>query len=75
MMSVTVALGPPLNENGPKSFRVELHEGSSIRGLLDALGMASSENLLIVRNGRVVDANHRLQEGDQIVLLYPLSGG
>jgi sulfur carrier protein ThiS len=57
-------------------LEVELAPDSSMESLLHQLQIQlSPEHMLLVRNGRVVEAGQVLQDGDQINLMPAISGG
>lgn len=69
--------GPVRVEPGQKKgeFIVELPDNASVRNLVERLGVKSPENLLVIVNGRVPPADTPLSHGDQVMIVYPLSGG
>jgi len=57
-------------------FDVTLQSGTSLAGLLDALGIASPSVHLTIVNGRVVhDRASGLSDGDRVALFPPVGGG
>ena len=78
MANIRVELGPALSDKigkGEKRIEVRVADGSSIKELLNLLGLPSSEDLLIVKNGKSVDEGCELRDGDEVTLLYALTGG
>lgn len=57
-------------------FTVELDEEAGVADLLAALELdLSPEHLLVLIDRRRVGPEHRLQDGDQVQLFPPISGG
>ena len=54
---------------------VELPDNTPIRDLVKGLGISSPEYLLVIVNGHVPPADTPLSDGDQVMIVYPLSGG
>lgn len=71
------SLQPVLVTPGQKKgeFIVELPDSTSVRSLVERLGVKSAENLLVIVNGHVPPADTPLSHGDQVMIVYPLSGG
>lgn len=79
-MKVTVLLHSILQIETPEGMinrlEVDLPPGSTIESLLFKLQIKlSPEHLLLARNGRVVDVDQPLQEGDLVNLMPAMSGG
>ena len=66
---------------GAQRLSVELHEGSAVADLLQNLAERYPEfaqrrgSLAVARGDTVVAATQRLQDGDQLALIPPVSGG
>lgn len=55
---------------------VELEEGATVVSLLKSLQLEiAPEHLLVVIDRRRVDPEHRLNDGDEVHLFPPISGG
>ena len=79
-MNITVHLHTILQRQTPdgpqREVDVTLLTGSSIEDLLHDLGVTVPiEAMLMVMNGRLVEPQQRLQDGDQIHLMPAMSGG
>ena len=79
-MRVTVLLHSILQIETPEGIinhlEVDMPPGSTIESLLHQLQIKlSPEHLLLARNGRVVDVDQPLQEGDLVNLMPAMSGG
>jgi len=79
-LKVTVLLHSILQIETPEGMinrlEVDLPPGSTIESLLHQLQIKlSPEHLLLARNGRVVDVDQPLQEGDLVNLMPAMSGG
>jgi MoaE-MoaD fusion protein len=74
---VTVRLFAGLRERAGEAERVlELAEGSAVDDAWSALGLGERPGgLLFAVNRRYVDENHPLQDGDELALIPPVSGG
>jgi molybdopterin converting factor small subunit len=57
--------------------RLELPEGTTIRGLIGLTGLALTHIwvLPVFVNGERVSRSHRLKDGDLVVFLNPTAGG
>ena len=78
LMQVKVlAFGPLAEEMGGREHIVEVPPSTSIRFLLEELGVDGwiSQGLVISMNGEKVDGDEPLSEGDEVALLPPVSGG
>ncbi len=79
-MEVTVRLHTILRRPSPEGLlgklTVELEEGATVVSLLKSLQLEiAPEHLLVVINRRRVDPEHRLNDGDEVHLFPPISGG
>jgi molybdopterin converting factor small subunit len=77
---VTVRLHTTLRRAGPKGavaqLTLELAPGAKVQSVLDALGIAPDEDLvLLVVNNRIAGAETVLAEGDEVRLIPAISGG
>ena len=78
LMQVKVlAFGPLAEEMGGREHIVEVPPSTSIRFLLEEMGVDGwiSQGLVICVNGEKVDGDEPLSEGDEVALLPPVSGG
>lgn len=79
-MNVTVHLHTILQRQTPEGLvgrlAVSLPEDTTMAGLLDYLEIdLGPEHLLLVVNGRTVELQRVLQDGDQVNLMPAISGG
>jgi molybdopterin synthase catalytic subunit/molybdopterin converting factor small subunit len=76
-VQVTVRLFAGLRERaGTAGRELELPEGSSVEDAWGGLGLgAQPPGLLFAVNRRYVDLNHVLNEGDELAVIPPVSGG
>lgn len=79
-MKITVHLHSILQIQTPEGMinrlEVDLPSQSTMEDLLRQLQIElSPEHLLLARNGRVVDVDQTLQEGDLVNLMPAMSGG
>ena len=77
MQVKVLAFGPLAEEMGGREHIVEVPPSTSIRLLLEEMGVDEwiSQGLVISMNGEKVDGDEPLSEGDEIALLPPVSGG
>ena len=85
MISVKIILFASLRESlGDSEFDLELSEGSSVSGLVEALGVAkgqrwtellSGEKVLSAINHTMVDDQQLIQNGDEVAFFPPVTGG
>jgi len=85
MISVKIILFASLRESlGDSEFDLELSEGSSVSGLVEALGVAkgqrwtellSGEKVLSAINHTMVDEQQLIQNGDEVAFFPPVTGG
>jgi sulfur carrier protein ThiS len=79
-LRVTVHLHSILQIETPEGMlnrlEVVLPQGSTMASLLERLQISiSPDHMLLAHNGRVVDLDQPLQEGDQVNLMPAISGG
>ncbi len=79
-MKIEVQLHTVLQRQTPQGIQrqvwLELPPGSRLADVLRALEIKlTTDNLLLVVNGRVVDEAYLLTDGDQISLIPAMSGG
>ena len=78
VMQVNVlAFGPLAEILGGRSHEVTIPPNSSIRYLIEELGLEDwlNNSLSISVNDNIVSEDHPLTDGDEIALLPPVSGG
>jgi len=55
---------------------VELEEGATVASLLNSLALeVAPEHLMVVVNRRRLEPEHGLEDGDEVDLFPPISGG
>jgi molybdopterin converting factor small subunit len=79
-LKVTVRLHATLRRTGPEGIQsrlaVELEEGATVASLLRSLALdVAPEHLMVVVNRRRLEPEHRLEDGDEVDLFPPISGG
>ena len=57
------------------SFEIELAEGTDLQRLLDAMDVPSDIAPFMAVNGRKAAQDHRLRDGDEVVLFTHMEGG
>lgn len=61
--------------DGQERFRLELSEGATVRDLIEASLVPWDEVGVVAVNGAQAGDDHRLRDGDQVLLLAPMEGG
>ena len=77
-MKLTVELQAYLMQyspNGTSVFDYDLPEGASVTTLVDKLGVPDELASVVVVSDQNVEPSHKLQDGDRVTLIPPLSGG
>jgi len=77
MQAKVLAFGPLAEELGGREHLVEILPNSSVRFILEELGveMWLSQGLVVSINGNKVAEDETVTDGDEIALLPPVSGG
>ncbi len=77
MQAKVLAFGPLAEEMGGREHLVEILPNSSVRFVLEELGveMWLSQGLVVSINGNKVAEDEPVTGGDEIALLPPVSGG
>ena len=72
-----IAFGPLAEQIGGREHNSEVPPSSSVRCLLEEIGidMWLSQGLMVSINGQQVGEDEPLDEGDEVALLPPVSGG
>ena len=60
---------------GKFSLRKSVETGTTVQELVASLGLPERLFFLINVNGRVIEAEYILNEGDEVALFQPFSGG
>jgi molybdopterin converting factor small subunit len=77
-MRVEVRLTAHLKRYGPggrEVFWMDLGPGATVRNVVDRLGIEPGVQRVTLINGRPVDDNEGLQEGDLATFIVPMTGG
>ncbi len=77
-MRVEVRLYATLRKYAPTSQEVpfvELVEGTTLNGLLQALRVPQDQEVVVLVNGRPAKPDSVLREGDRVVMFPPVTGG
>ena len=77
MQVKVMAFGPLAEQIGGREHNLEVPPSSSVRFLLEEIGveMWLSQGLIVSVNGEKVGEDEPLDEGDEVALLPPVSGG
>ncbi len=75
-MKIFIKLYGSLEKYLPAGRReLEFDQEATVRDVLDRLPIPAHLNLLIAVNGVRTTSNHRLRDGDRMVIFPPVSGG
>ncbi|KGK82415.1 molybdenum cofactor biosynthesis protein MoaD [Desulfosporosinus sp. HMP52] len=74
-MRVTVKLFATFRDGRFKVEERELPQGSNVLNILEPLNIKPDEVAICLVNGRDVNAQHFLNDGDTIALFPPVGGG
>lgn len=79
-MKVKVKLFGTLSQRFPgyqhsRGLEVEIPEGATVKDLLARLGISESQGAVVVREGRVLKADDKVQRGVTINVLQAIRGG
>ncbi len=75
-MTVTVKLvGGLIHTLGFSERVVELPSGTTVAGLLDALGIDPARPLIVGRSGWAIELTDEIRDGDRIMVSPVFSGG
>ena len=77
MVVTVLAFGPLAQELGAREHQVNILPNSSVRFLLEEMGIDSwlDNGLKISINDVIVNEDEPVNDGDEIALLPPVSGG
>jgi sulfur carrier protein ThiS len=69
-------LGHYLPEGGNRfSFMKSLDDGTTVREMMSGLGLPKELPMVVIVNGRRVETDHTLKDGDEVNVLRPSGGG
>lgn len=77
-MKIQIRLTAHLKRYSPSRQEVyewDLETGATTADVVKRLGIAPDIEYALVRNGRRVDSEIPLSEGDQLIFLAPITGG
>jgi molybdopterin converting factor small subunit len=74
-MKVEIKLFASLQKFMPNAEKVELDDNCTVLDLLEKIGINSSEVAITLVNGRHVDLDQRLHEGETVAIFPPIAGG
>ena len=74
-MKVEIKLFASLQKFMPNAEKGELDNNCTVLNLLEKIGINSSEVAIILVNGRHVDLDQRLHEGETVAIFPPIAGG
>jgi len=74
-MKVEIKLFASLQKFMPNAEKVELDNNCTVLDLLEKIGINSSEVAITLINGRHVDLDQRLHEGETVAIFPPIAGG
>ena len=60
---------------GKSSVKKSIDPGMTIRELVDGMKLPKELSFFITVNGRVIETEYALRDGDRVALYPPLSGG
>ena len=62
-------------DRGRFSLRKSLDEGKTVQQLVEELRLPKQLNYIITVNGRAIETEYALKDGDVVALFAPFSGG
>ena len=74
-MKLEIKLFASLQKFMPNAEKIELDDNSTVHDLLEKIGINSSEIAITLVNGRHVDLDQRLHEGETVAIFPPIAGG
>ena len=74
-MKLEIKLFASLQKYMPNTEKVELDDNGTVLDLLKKIGINPSEAAIILVNGRHVELNQTLFEGETIAIFPPIAGG
>ncbi len=60
---------------GRFSLKKSMDEGKTVQELVEELKLPKGLNYIVTVNGRTIEAEHFLKDGDEVALYSPFSGG
>ena len=74
-MKLEIKLFASLQKFMPNAEKVDLDDNCTVLDLLKKIGINPSEVAIILVNGRHVDLDQRLHEGETVAIFPPIAGG
>jgi molybdopterin converting factor small subunit len=74
-MHLEIRLFASLQKFMPNVDKVQLDDNCTVLELLEKIGINSSEVAITLVNGRHVELEQRLQEGETVAIFPPIAGG
>lgn len=74
-MKITVKLFATLRENREKEVLHDIDEGTTPKDIIEGLDIPIKDVAIIMVNGRRVDVETELKDGDVLALFPPVGGG
>jgi molybdopterin converting factor small subunit len=74
-MKLEIKLFASLQKFIPDAEKVELDDNCKVRDLLKKIGIASSDVAIILVNGKHVELDQTLYEGETVAIFPPIAGG
>ena len=74
-MKLEIKLFASLQKFMPKAEKVELADNCTVFDLLKEMGINSSEVAITLVNGRHVELDQTLYEGETVAIFPPIAGG
>jgi len=74
-MKLEIKLFASLQKFMPNAEKVELDENCTVLDLLKKIGINSSEVAITLVNGRHVELDQTLNEGETVAIFPPIAGG
>jgi len=74
-MQLEIRLFASLQKYLPHAEKVELDGNCTVLDLLDRIGIDSSEVAITLVNGRHVELDQTLHEGETVAIFPPIAGG
>jgi sulfur carrier protein ThiS len=74
-MKLEIKLFASLQKFMPNAQKVELNDNCTVLELLDKIGINSSEVAITLVNGRHVQLDQKLHDGETVAIFPPIAGG
>jgi molybdopterin converting factor small subunit len=74
-MKLEIKLFASLQKFIPNAEKVELNDNCTVLELLEKIGINSSEVAITVVNGRHVQLDQKLHDGETVAIFPPIAGG